>query len=95
LGRRKRFGITKIPLSNQEVGQPGFEGLLWGPNDLWARPIYPGRIQRPKPRRAMAQARQNSLWIPPRTAQSSADPKSPQRRNKGKDGIGLKLGRKI
>ena len=52
---------------------------LWGPNDLCARPIYPGRIKRPKPRRAMAQTRQDSLWIPPRVVQSSADPKYPQK----------------
>ena len=52
---------------------------MWGPNDLWARPINPGRIQRPKPRRAMAQTRQDSLWIPPRVIQSSADPKYPQK----------------
>ena len=50
------LGITKTPLSNRKVGQPGFEGLLWGPSDLWARPICPWGIQRSKPRRAMAQA---------------------------------------
>ena len=55
------------------------KSTLWGPNDLWARPIYPGRIQKPKPRRAMAQTRQDSLWIPSRVVQSSADPKYPQR----------------
>ena len=79
MGRRRMLGVTKTPLPNQEVGQQGFEGLLWGPNDLWARPIYPGKIQRPKPRRASAQARQSSLWVPPRVVQSSADPRYPQR----------------
>ena len=67
---------------------------LWGPNDLWARPIYSRGIQRPKPRKAVAQARQDSLWMLPRAVQSSADPKFPLRK-KGKNGIGLKLGRKI
>ena len=52
---------------------------LWGANDLWARPIYPGRVQRPKPRRIMAQVQQNSLWVPPRVIQSSTDPQYPQR----------------
>ena len=79
LGRRKRFGVTKTPLSSPEVGQPGFEGLMWGANDLRARPIYPGRIQRPKPRRIVAQVQQNNLWVPPRVVQSSADPQYPQR----------------
>ena len=68
--------------------------MLWGLNDLWARPIYPGGIQRPKPRRVVARARQDSLWMLPRAVQSPADPKFP-RRKKGKNGIGLKLGRKI
>ena len=53
--------------------------ILWGANDLWARPIYPGRIQRPKPKKTMVQARQDSLWVPPRVVQSSADPKYPQK----------------
>ena len=79
LGRRKRFGVTKTPLSSLEVGQPGFEGLMWGANDLWARPIYPERIQMPKLRKTMAQARQDSFWAPPRVVQSSADPQYPQR----------------
>ena len=74
MGRRKRFGVTKTPLSSPEVGQPGFEGLMWGANDLRARPIYPGRIQRPKPRRIMARAQQNGLWVPPGIVQSLADP---------------------
>ena len=52
---------------------------MWGENDLRARPNYPGRIQRPKPRRIMAQVQQNSLWVPPRVVQSSADPQYPQR----------------
>jgi len=30
---------------------------LWGPNNLWAKPIYPWGVQRPKPRRTMAQVR--------------------------------------
>ena len=42
MGRRKRSGVTKTPLSSPEVGQPGFEGLMWGANDLRARPIYLG-----------------------------------------------------
>ena len=67
---------------------------MWGPNDLWARPIYPGGIQRPKPGKAVAQARQDSLWILPRAVQSSADPKFPLRK-KGKNGTGLEFGRKI
>ena len=67
---------------------------MWGTNDLWARPIYPGGIQRPKPRRIMAQTRQNSLWVPPRVVQSSADPKCPPE-GRVKNGIGLELGRKI
>ena len=79
LGHRKRFGVAKTPLSSPEVGQPGFEGLMWGANDLWARPIYPGRVQRPKPRRIMAQVQQDSLWVPPRVVQSSADPQYPRR----------------
>ena len=66
---------------------------MWGANDLWARPIYPGRIPRPKPRRIMAQVQQNSLWVPPRVVQSSAGPQYP--RGKGKNGIGLEHGRKI
>ena len=52
---------------------------VWGANDLWARPIYLGRIQRPKPRRIMAQVQQDSLWVPPRVVQSSADPQYPRR----------------
>ena len=67
---------------------------MWGLDDLWARPIYPGGIQRPKPRRVVARARQDNLWMLPRAVQSSADPKFTLRK-KGKNGIGLKLGRKI
>jgi len=42
----------------------------------------------------MAQVQQNSLWVPPRVVQSSADPKFPLVK-KGKNGIKLKLGKKI
>ena len=67
-----------------------------GPNNLWARPICPCRIRRPKPRRAMAQTlqygAQNSFGIQPRTVQSSADPKAHQR--KGQSRYKTKLERK-
>ena len=53
-----------------------------------------GGIQRPKPRRVVARTRQDSLWMLPRAVQSSADPKFLYRK-KGKNGIGLKLERKI
>ena len=51
-------------------------------------------IQWPKPRKVVARARQDSLWMLPRAVRSSADPKFLCRK-KGKNGIGLKLERKI
>ena len=74
---------------------------LWGPNDLWARPIYPGRIQRPKPRKAMAQAEEgygpSSIIYNTRQPWDTAEDNSvlgrlkvtPKRR--GKNGIRLSL----
>ena len=63
--------------------------MIYGPG-----PSTRGESKGPSRGGLWTRARQESLWMLPRAVQSSADPKFPLRK-KGKNGIGLKLGRKI
>ena len=55
-----------------------------GPNNLWARPICPWRVQRPKPRKVKARAQRYKAKKWPRDAaedsQALGRPKAPLRR---------------
>src|SRR6266568_1045094 len=87
------LGITKTPLSNQEVGQQGFEGLLWGPIVDGPGPFTHGESKSPsrgglwpklhniKHKVALGYSRGQ---FSPRQTQSSTG-------KRGKNGIGLSL----
>ena len=69
------LGIIKTLISNQEVGQQGFEGLLWGPIIRGPGPFTCwGPKAQAEEGDGLGSAIQirNSLGIQPRTIQSSA-----------------------